>query len=84
MGTFKIFIVVDYPFFEEMLKFHLQLNPDYKIYLYTTTKECLSGLLLNPDIILGKYIDFNKFKPYEFGEFCFQLILKNDFLRVIR
>lgn len=55
MGTFKIFIVDDDPFFGEMLKYHLQLNPDYEVQLYTTAKHCLSRLFLNPDIIC---IDF--------------------------
>lgn len=33
-------------------------------------------------ISLEKYIDFNKLKPEEFEELCFQLILKSDFVRV--
>ncbi|RMZ59610.1 sigma-54-dependent Fis family transcriptional regulator [Chryseobacterium nematophagum] len=51
----KIFIVDDDPFFGEMLKYHLKLNPDYEIHLFDTAKECLSNLFKNPDIIC---IDF--------------------------
>lgn len=51
----KIFVVDDDPFFGEMLRYHLQLNPDYEVQLFTTAKECLSKLYLNPDIIC---IDF--------------------------
>lgn len=51
----KIFLVDDDPFFGEMLKYHLELNPDYEIFLYKTAKECLSELYRNPDIIC---IDF--------------------------
>ncbi len=55
MGTCKIFIVDDDPFFGEILKYHLQLNPDYEVQLFSTAKECLAALFLNPDIIC---IDF--------------------------
>jgi Response regulator containing CheY-like receiver, AAA-type ATPase, and DNA-binding domains len=51
----KIFIVDDDVFFGEMLKYHLQLNPDYEVFLFSTAKECLSQLYKAPDIIC---IDF--------------------------
>ncbi|WP_433629541.1 sigma-54-dependent transcriptional regulator [Chryseobacterium cucumeris] len=51
----KIFIVDDDIFFGEMLKYHLQLNPDYEVLLFNNAKDCLSNLYLNPDIIC---IDF--------------------------
>ncbi|KIC62186.1 sigma-54-dependent transcriptional regulator [Chryseobacterium taiwanense] len=51
----KIFLVDDDPFFGEMLKYHLQLNPDYDVFLYNTAKDCLSELYHNPDLIC---IDF--------------------------
>lgn len=51
----RIFLVDDDPFFGEMLKYHLQLNPDYEVFLYNTAKDCLSELYRNPDIIC---IDF--------------------------
>jgi len=51
----KIFIVDDDVFFGEMLKYHLQLNPDYEVSLHGSAKECLAQLYRNPDIIC---IDF--------------------------
>ncbi|HAY3552823.1 sigma-54 dependent transcriptional regulator [Elizabethkingia meningoseptica] len=51
----KIFLVDDDVFFGEMLKYHLQLNPDYEVYVQTSAKECLAQLYKNPDIIC---IDF--------------------------
>lgn len=51
----KIFLVDDDPFFAEMLKYYLQLNPDYDVHICNTGKECLSALYRAPDIIC---IDF--------------------------
>lgn len=51
----KIFIIDDDRFFGEMLKHHLQLNPDYEVFLFDTAKDCLANLFMNPDIIC---IDF--------------------------
>ncbi|MCS4302423.1 sigma-54 dependent transcriptional regulator [Chryseobacterium sp. BIGb0232] len=51
----KIFLVDDDVFFGEMLKYHLQLNPDYEVLLFSTAKESLAQLYKNPDIIC---IDF--------------------------
>lgn len=51
----KIFLVDDDVFFGEMLKYHLQLNPDYEVFLFSTAKKCLAQLYINPDIIC---IDF--------------------------
>lgn len=51
----KIFIVDDDIFLGEILKYHLQLNPDYEVLLFSNAKDCLSNLYHNPDIIC---IDF--------------------------
>lgn len=51
----KIFLIEDDPFFGEVLKYHLKLNPDFEVYLFTSGKECISNLYLKPDIIC---IDF--------------------------
>jgi len=51
----KIFLVDDDLFFGEILKYHLQLNPDDEVFLYSTAKDCLAELFKNPDIIC---IDF--------------------------
>jgi two-component system response regulator AtoC len=55
MSLFKIFIVEDDPWYGEVLKYHLSLNPDYEIFLFTTASECLKNLHANPDAIC---IDF--------------------------
>jgi DNA-binding NtrC family response regulator len=55
MSLLQIHIVEDDLFYGESLKYHLSLNPDYKVHLYKTAKECLSNLYLKPDIIC---IDF--------------------------
>lgn len=55
MSSIKIFIVEDDPFFGEILKYHLSLNPDYQITLYKTGKECLANLHAKPDIISIDY-----------------------------
>lgn len=51
MTSLKIFLVEDDPFFGETLKYHLKLNPDFDVYLFSTGKECLDNLFLKPDII---------------------------------
>ena len=51
MEVLRIFLVEDDPFFGETLKYHLSLNPDYEIHLYTTAKECIEHLYLKPHIV---------------------------------
>lgn len=51
MKLFKIFLVEDDPFFGETLKYHLNLNPDFEVFLFKTGKECLDNLFQNPNII---------------------------------
>lgn len=51
MEALKIFLVEDDPFFGELLKYHLSLNPDYEVHLYNNAKDCLSNLYLNPDVV---------------------------------
>lgn len=55
MSGFKIFIVEDDPWYGEFLKHHLSLNPDYELTLFTTAKEVLNNIHLNPHLIC---IDF--------------------------
>jgi DNA-binding NtrC family response regulator len=55
MLNFKIFIVEDDPWYGELIKHHLSLNPDYQISLFTSAKELLEHLHFNPDLIC---IDF--------------------------
>jgi DNA-binding NtrC family response regulator len=49
--TCRIFIVEDDPWFAEMMKHHLSLNPDYTIHVYSNARDCLSNLHLRPDVI---------------------------------
>lgn len=51
MGSYTIFIVEDDPWYGEILKHHLSLNPDYKVTLFSTGKELLSKMWLEPDLI---------------------------------
>ncbi|PKP33159.1 MAG: regulator [Bacteroidetes bacterium HGW-Bacteroidetes-16] len=55
MSSFKIFIVEDDRFYGELLKRHLQLNPENEVYLYLTGKDCLTNLHLMPDMISLDY-----------------------------
>ena len=54
-NSFRIFIVEDDPWYGQLLRHHLSLNPDYSIELYTNAKDCLSHLHLHPDVVC---IDF--------------------------
>lgn len=56
MSSLKIFIVEDDPWYGELLKHHLSLNPDYDVSLFNTGKELLHKMHENPHIIC---IDFD-------------------------
>lgn len=43
-STYRIFIVEDDPWYGEVLKYHLSLNPDYELHRFTTGAECLAQL----------------------------------------
>jgi len=51
MNVYTIFIVEDDPWYGEILQYHLNLNPDYKVSLFKTGKECLEKMELKPDLI---------------------------------
>ena len=51
MKNLKIFLVEDDPWYAELLKHHLSLNPDYEISILSTAKECLDNLYKKPSII---------------------------------
>lgn len=55
MSTFKIFVVEDDPFYGEMLKYHISLNPDYVVEKFDNGKECLNNLYKNPAVISLDY-----------------------------
>lgn len=55
MGSFKVFIVEDDPFYGRLLQHHLSLNPDYKVELFTTGKACIQELYRKPDVVSIDY-----------------------------
>ena len=55
METCRIFIVEDDPWYGEILKYHLTLNPDNDVQLFTTGKDCLANLNQNPNVISVDY-----------------------------
>lgn len=55
METCRIFIVEDDPWYGEILRYHLLLNPDNEVHLFTSGKECLANLIYKPNIISIDY-----------------------------
>lgn len=55
MEAFKIYIVEDSPWDGELAKYHLSLNPDYEIKLFTTARACLDELYKKPNIVCMDY-----------------------------
>jgi DNA-binding NtrC family response regulator len=55
MSLYKIFIVEDDPWYGELIKHHLSLNPDYIVSLFTSGRELLNNLHLKPDLICMDY-----------------------------
>ena len=77
--SFKIFLVEDDPWYGELLKYHLSLNPDFEVYLFASGKECLDNLYKQPDVIC---LDFGL--PDTTGDKLFAKInLLNDSIPVI-
>jgi DNA-binding NtrC family response regulator len=73
MSSFKIFIVEDDPWYGEMLKYHLSLNPDYEVQLFENGTDCLKELHQHPSVIS---IDINL--PDIDGEELFKRIKSYD------
>ena len=55
MNAFTVFVIEDDPFYGEMLKYHISLNPDYVVEKFETGKACLSNLYKNPSVISLDY-----------------------------
>lgn len=53
--AFKIFVVEDDEWYNRLLVHTLSLNPDYEIHSFTTGKECIANLYLEPDVITLDY-----------------------------
>ncbi|KAB7727667.1 response regulator [Rudanella paleaurantiibacter] len=47
-GPYRIFIVEDDPWYGEVLKYHLSLNPDYELHRFVTGEACLNQIAENP------------------------------------
>ncbi len=55
MNNYNIFIVEDDAWYGELLKYHLSLNPDHQVSLFTSGKTCLDELHKKPDLITIDY-----------------------------
>ncbi len=55
METCRIFIVEDDLWYGEILKYHLLLNPDNEVHLFTSGKDCLANLIYKPNVISIDY-----------------------------
>jgi DNA-binding NtrC family response regulator len=55
MNPFKVFVVEDDPFYGEMLKYHISLNPDYVVEKFETGKDFLHNLYKNPSVVSLDY-----------------------------
>ena len=53
---FIIFIVEDDPWYGQLLHYHLSLNPEYTVHLWTSGQECLENMYILPDVVT---IDFS-------------------------
>jgi two-component system response regulator AtoC len=55
-APFTIFIVEDDPWYGQLLHYHLSLNPEDTVHLWTSGQECLDNMHLRPDVVT---IDFS-------------------------
>ncbi len=51
----RIFVVDDDPLYVRMLKYIVELNPDHQVHVFTTGKECIDNLHLNPSVVTLDY-----------------------------
>jgi len=51
----KIFIVEDDPLYIKIITYVLELDPEHEIHVFTTGKECIDHLYLNPAIVTLDY-----------------------------
>ncbi len=55
MDAIKIFVVEDDPVYAKALKYHLALNPDYDVSVFTSGKDCLRKMYLRPSVVTLDY-----------------------------
>jgi two-component system response regulator AtoC len=53
--SYKIYIIEDDPWYGELLKYQLSMNPDYEVTLFQTAKEGLNALYKKPDVVCIDY-----------------------------
>jgi DNA-binding NtrC family response regulator len=51
INNIKIFIVEDDPWYGQLLKHHLGMNPDYELELFTNAKDFLNNLYKKPELV---------------------------------
>ncbi len=51
----KIFIVEDDPLYTKIIKYVLELDPEHEVHVFTTGKECIDHLYLNPILVTLDY-----------------------------
>ncbi len=53
--SYKIYIIEDDPWYGELLKYQLSMNPDYEVTLFSKAKDGLDSLYKNPDVVCIDY-----------------------------
>ncbi|MFT5227479.1 MAG: two-component system response regulator AtoC, partial [Urechidicola sp.] len=51
MKGFKIFIVEDNTWYSDLLKYHLELNPEYEVKTFDSGKKMLQALHERPNVV---------------------------------
>lgn len=54
-ATTRVFVVEDDPMYQRMVKYIMELNPDYEVHVFGTGEECIRNLGLRPNIISLDY-----------------------------
>ena len=55
MKGFKIFIAEDDIWYSEILRYHLELNPEYEVKTFDSGKKLIKALHEKPDVITLDY-----------------------------
>jgi DNA-binding NtrC family response regulator len=55
MIPFRIFIVEDDKWYSELLRYHLSLNPEYEVEIFSSGQECIKNLYKKPSAITLDY-----------------------------
>ena len=55
MANFKIFIAEDDVWYSEILRYHLELNPEYEVKTFDSGKKLIKALHEKPDVVTLDY-----------------------------